>query len=434
MKSKYSNGLSRQYQDGKARGRRRVSALRGRNLPKHPFVVPLITFLVLFSASAVGFVLWSSRGQTLRPQDSHVTIVSYDKKQQTIPTRANNVGEVLERLNITLATGDVVEPAKETPIVEDNFRVNVYRARPVTIIDSGHKVLAFNAATTPRSIAAGAGVTVYPEDKVDLAPADNILQEGISQKMTIDRATPVTLVLYGNPVSVRTHSKTVEDLLREKDVKLESGDTVLPDTKTALVGNTQILINRSGTQTAIREEPIPFETQTVEDPSLSFGATAVRQAGVAGKRIVTYQIELQNGKEVSRKQIQSVVSQEPVKQIMARGKAVEIPGDTSAVMAAAGIAPSDYAYVNYIVSRESGWCPTKWQGQRNCPSYYVPLHDPSSGYGYGLCQSTPAIKMSTAGGDWQTNPVTQLRWCSNYANRYGGWAGAYAKWTTQNWW
>lgn len=163
-----------------------------------------------------------------------------------------------------------------------------------------------------------------------------------------------------------------------------------------------------------------MQVETIEDASLSFGSTAVRQQGSAGKRSVTYQIELQNGKEVSRKVIQSVVAQEPVKHIIARGKTVFIPADKEAVMRAAGISPSDFAYVNYIVSRESGW--------------NAAASNRSSG-AYGLCQALPGSKMASAGSDWQSNPVTQLRWCDGYAKgRYGSWAAAYNTWVSKHWW
>jgi soluble lytic murein transglycosylase-like protein len=89
-------------------------------------------------------------------------------------------------------------------------------------------------------------------------------------------------------------------------------------------------------------------------------------------------------------------------------------------MAAAGIAPEYYGAADYIISRESGWRP----GAVNT----------SSG-AYGLCQALPASKMATAGADYLTNPVTQLIWCTGYANgRYGGWGGAYQAWLAQHWW
>jgi hypothetical protein len=103
-------------------------------------------------------------------------------------------------------------------------------------------------------------------------------------------------------------------------------------------------------------------------------------------------------------------------------------------MALAGIAPSDYNAADYIISNESGWCPTKWQGEYGgCPAYHGTPS--SSGVGYGLCQATPGYKMASSGSDWGTNPVTQLKWCSGYAKgRYGGWQGAYQHWLAYHSW
>lgn len=88
-------------------------------------------------------------------------------------------------------------------------------------------------------------------------------------------------------------------------------------------------------------------------------------------------------------------------------------------LAAAGIPQSEWAAVDYIVTRESGW---------------RPLVTNSIG-AHGLCQALPASKMASAGSDYKTNPVTQLRWCSSYAaQRYGGWWGAYRFWQANHWW
>ena len=85
-------------------------------------------------------------------------------------------------------------------------------------------------------------------------------------------------------------------------------------------------------------------------------------------------------------------------------------------MAAAGIAESDMGYVDYIVSRESGWNPN--------------ATNRSSG-ACGLVQALPCSKVPGNGYD----PVDNLRWATGYATgRYGSWAGAYAFWTSNHWW
>jgi uncharacterized protein YabE (DUF348 family) len=388
------------------------------NWHKHPLVIPVVMLLVLFFVSLGIFV--TAGGEKVAASDSHLVIFSHDKKQETLPTRAKTVGEFLDRVHVPLNEGDVVEPSKDTEILDEKFRINIYRARPVTVIDNGKKTFAFSAATTPRSVATQAGIQVYPEDNIESQMETNFLKDGaIGEKVVIDRATPTNLNLYGTPVPVRTHAKTVGDLLKEKKVELAKDDTVQPAVDAPITPQSQVFVIRNGSKVVTEEQAIPMEVQTIQDPSLSFGSTAVRQQGSPGKRLVTYQVDTQNGKEVGRKVIQEVVAQEPVKQIVAKGLSVFIPADKEAVMAAAGISRSDYAYVNYIVSRESGWN----AAARN-----------ASG-AFGLCQALPGSKMSTAGSDWASNPVTQLRWCSGYATqRYGSWAGAYNYWVSHHYW
>lgn len=72
----------------------------------------------------------------------------------------------------------------------------------------------------------------------------------------------------------------------------------------------------------------------------------------------------------------------------------------------AGIPASQFAAYNSIITPESGWNPT--------------IHNPSSS-AYGIPQALPGSKMASAGSDWKTNPITQLKWMKSYVNgRYGG--------------
>lgn len=90
------------------------------------------------------------------------------------------------------------------------------------------------------------------------------------------------------------------------------------------------------------------------------------------------------------------------------------------LMTAAGIPRADWAATDYIVFKESSWNPT--------------ARNPESG-AFGLCQALPASKMASAGIDYMTNPVTQLKWCHSYAHhRYGGWWASFAFWQSNRWW
>ncbi len=97
-----------------------------------------------------------------------------------------------------------------------------------------------------------------------------------------------------------------------------------------------------------------------------------------------------------------------------------IDNDKTKIMQEAGISPSDYDHVDYIISHESSW---NYKAQ-----------NPTSS-AYGLCQALPGTKMESAGSDWRTNPVTQMKWCDGYAKeRYGSWQEAENYWKEHNWW
>jgi uncharacterized protein YabE (DUF348 family) len=420
--------LKRRYQAGQ---QKKVRALR--RATRHPVVaVPFITISLLLLVSAVAILLVSGGSPKLKDTSTHVVIITHDDIEQTVPTRATTVGELLQRTSIQLNEGDVVEPDTQTEIVSDNFRVNVYRAAPVTIVDGSKKLFAYSAAKTPRSIVKQAGIEVFPEDTLTLVPVENFLVEAsIGQRVVIQRATPVNLNIYGTQLSLRTQAKTVGQLLREKNVRLSKGDTVQPAANGPVQPGGQVFVLREGIKIESVEEIIAMPRQIIEDASLSFGTVVTRQQGSSGKRLVTYQVDTRSGE---RKKIQEVTVVEAVAQITARGKAVQIPADKQAVMAAAGIAPSDYPYVDFIISHESGWCPTKLQGQIGyCPPY-APETIPA-GRGYGLGQATPGTKMAPFGADWKTSAVTQLKWAASYTKgRYGTWAAAYNFWQDRHYW
>ena len=316
----YSNKLTKRH--NRSSGQKSIRLLR-RVSRKPIFTVPLATFMALLVlVFGAIFLLSGGHPTTNSERNSNVVVVNYDKKERTIPTDAKTVGQLLERLDITIHEGDVVEPSRETEIASDNFRINVYRAVPVTIVDNGQKTFAYSAAATPRSIVKQAGVTVYPEDKLELLPTENFLEDSsIGERVVIDRATPVTLNLYGTSVGLRTHAETVGDLLQQRGVKLNPEDAVQPSLETRITKDIQIFLIRKGTQIQTVEETVAMPTETVSDPALASGTAAIRQQGAPGKKLVTYQIEFQNDKEVGRKPIQEVITQEPVKRVIAKGSA-----------------------------------------------------------------------------------------------------------------
>ncbi|GAA5144278.1 transglycosylase SLT domain-containing protein [Nocardioides marinquilinus] len=84
-----------------------------------------------------------------------------------------------------------------------------------------------------------------------------------------------------------------------------------------------------------------------------------------------------------------------------------------------GFSSDQFGCLDSLYVRESGW--------------NVYADNPTSS-AYGIPQALPGSKMSSAGADWATNPVTQIRWGLGYIrDRYGSPCGAWAHSESVGW-
>lgn len=278
---------------------------------------------------------------------------------RTIKTSAVTVAEVLEKSGIELAETDIVEPSLNA-IVDNDYNINIYRARPAIVIDGLEKRYLMTASYDPKQIAIEAGFTVYDGDTFTTEFNSNFLEAG----------------------AVSTYR-----------------------------------IEHNGGSTITVEESLPYLTETRYDSNLAKGESYVERAGEDGRRVSVYQVNFENNIEVSRELVSEEVQLEPVTEIVVVGSKVSIAPEQEQCAAwarEAGVAEQDLGAALELIYHESG-----------CR---VDATNASSG-AYGIPQSLPGDKMAAFGDDWQTNPVTQIRWMIDYVDRrYGGWQGALDYW------
>lgn len=363
--------------------------------------------------------------------------------EKIILSNSETIAAALEEAGVSVDPRDAVEPALDEKLVASEYQVNIYRARPVVIIDGALRQKVITPYQTPAQIVKDAGITLDPEDQTTLKRSADLVGDGAGLQLTIDRATPISLVLYGTKTTARTQAATVGEMLQEKDIKLGTNGRVSADLATPITAGMELTIWREGKQTVTVEEAIPFEVEQIRDADRDVGYKTVQTAGQNGTRTATYEVEIRDGQEVTRTEIASIVTVQPIKQVETVGiKArllVNYSADKAAIMTAAGIAAEDQGYAAYIINNENAaWCPIRWQGTPGCWAEYAekfPGAEGSSQVGYGLCQATPGNKMATAGSDWRTNAVTQMKWCHGYAiSRYGSWEQAYNFKVSRGWW
>ena len=363
--------------------------------------------------------------QTLKPAEAKgegakIVTVFENGEKTSFKTDAKTVKEALSQQNIILAKEDNVEPSLNEALTDTDYSVNIYRAAPYIIVDGNSRIKTLSAAKTAKKIAETAGIKVHNEDIVSSQLSTNTLEDGTISVLNIKRAKLISVKIFGKEEQIRTQAATIADFLKEKNINLTEKDGISKDRSEKISAGDYFEIWRNGKQTITVEEEIAFQTEKIQDASKEASFREVKEKGENGKKTVTYEIEMRNGVEFSRTKITEVEVRAAKKQVEVVGTKINLPaGSHTDWMAAAGISEGDFGYANYLVSKESGW--------------RVNATNRSSG-AYGIPQALPGSKMASAGADWQTNPITQLKWMNGYVHgRYGSWANAVAHSKAKGW-
>jgi uncharacterized protein YabE (DUF348 family) len=347
-----------------------------------------------------------------------------DGQTHVFSTESGSVAEVLKRAAVAVGPNDLVEPSLDADVSKNFFNINVYRARPVLVVDGNGSYRIFSAYQNAHLLAQQAGLKLYPEDGYSIEMISDIVSDGaIGAKVTVNRSVPLMVRADGQDRKIRTLAINLGDALAGAGISLGLKDTVEPALSSSVIPGMSVKITRVTVVDTNITEKLPMSVKTINDATLASGQTKVQVEGADGHKTALYRLHYKDGVVVSRELLKMVEIVNPVQRVVVVGTKVPYVGsaDRAATMSAAGISEADYGYVDFIVDHESGWGVTKSNYQ-------------GSG-AYGLGQALPASKMAPFGSDYLTNPVTQLKWAQSYAvSRYGSWEGAYIFWKAhKNW-
>ncbi len=379
--------------------------------------IALLLLVAIFGVSITRTVYATDTGAS--KSGGRLLVIHDGANEQGVLTRASTVRSALDEAKIPYDAHDLVEPSLDEELIATSYDVNIYRARPITVVDGAVRKKIMSAYRTPAQIVAHADIELRSEDKVAMSLPFGENTRG-SVELIITRAKEFSFVLYGTNMTAYTQAATVGEMLEEKGVVLGASDTLSLPIDTPITTGMVVELWREGKQTATVEEETDYDVESIQDADRDVGYREVVAPGTKGKRAVTYEIEMKNGVEVGRIEIQSIVIAEPVKQIERIGiKPEYLPytggGTKTEWLAASGIAEEYWGYVDFMVTRESSWNPN--------------AVNRSSG-ACGLAQALPCSKVPGNPFD----PVNSLQWMNGYVNgRYGGWEGAYSFWQRNKW-
>jgi resuscitation-promoting factor RpfB len=194
------------------------------------------------------------------------------------------------------------------------MNIVVTRSFPVTVeVDGVTRKLRTTARTREalrRDLGVGRGL--IPDGPSSLAPG---------AKVAFRTPHAVTIGIDGKTIDVpRSGALDVAELLREQGIAVGPRDEVTPAADTRLANGLRVHVYRLADGQVAERVPIPFPTETREDPNLRAGQTRVIRAGVPGQQRDVYKVRTRDdGTVVQRVKVGSELISAPVGQILAKG-------------------------------------------------------------------------------------------------------------------
>ena len=293
----------------------------------------------------------------------------------------------------------------------------------VIFYDDGEKLIVKTDAKTVGEAIKRAGIIINEADLVDPGMGTEINSNNFF--INIHRARPVVVKDGHQTKYIMTANYEPKTIAAEAGMTVYDGDTIeLVKSDNFLESGvaSEYLITRNGGRTLTIETEIEYSETTVKDYNLEAGKSEIRQLGELGKKTTSYNILYKDGVEVSRELVAESVTKEPVERIVAVGAKKSIPPEQEACAGwarEAGVSEEDLSAALDLIYHESG-----------CRIDAVNNYSGA----YGIPQALPGSKMATEGSDWETNPVTQIKWMAKYVKeRYGGWQQAIDYWWNHHW-
>lgn len=180
------------------------------------------------------------------------------------------------------------------------------QVRTVTVVDGGQSYTVRTGSTDAGEILALAGVDYTPEDTADFELLDSRCAQ-----LTLSRAFDVHIVCGDVQTTVRVSGGTVAQALEKAGVVTDEHDLISAKLEDAVYAGMFVDVISIDYETALAEEAISPETDTVYSDDLYVGETSFTE-GQPGLKRVTYQTRLVNGAPAETAALSEEILVEPV--------------------------------------------------------------------------------------------------------------------------
>ncbi len=243
---------------------------------------------------------------------SHGTPITLvvDGSSKKIETSASSVRGALKGAGYRVGSHDIVAPSLNTHLT-DGDKVVLKRGRLLHLTVDGKSKNVWTTAPTVNAALAELGyspinyVSVSRSKRLPLGVTSIALRTPKQVRVVADKRTVQTI----------TTAPTVEQVLRDLNIRVGARDRVRPARTTVVTEGLSVQVQRVTSKKVTTHQSVPYGVQRRTDSSMYKGETTVLKGGKQGSAALTYSVVYIDGKAAGRTFVSRVVTTAPRTQV-----------------------------------------------------------------------------------------------------------------------
>lgn len=229
--------------------------------------------------------------------------------EHEVTTHRTNTSDILIQSGLDIdAKNSYIDDSR----LNDYGVIEVASVCNVKIIDGG-KETSFKGYGSVKDVLSQAGFKLGENDTVEGCNIDDYVTEGLV--ITIKRAFSIMISADGEITTVYMTGGTVADALNKAVITADDDDIVSRPLDEQLTGNASIKITRVEYVSRTEKQTIKFSVKEEKTNTLNQGQSKIKQAGVNGEKVLTYEDKYVDGKLAESTLKNTKITKKPVEQI-----------------------------------------------------------------------------------------------------------------------
>jgi len=242
--------------------------------------------------------------------------VDVDGVAKNVHTYGSTVGDIIDDEGIQVGAHDSLSPSPNAKI-GDGGKIVIEHGKLLKYTVDGQPKEAWVRA---RTLGEGLRMAGAPMEGSKVAGDVNALIPAEGMNVAVQTLKSITVYDGGSEGrTLQTTAVTIDDLLKELQLSVGPDDAITPGADVKITNGAEVRITRNGVTVQNKTETVDAPVQQIPDDTMAKGTQQVMDPGAPGEKIVTYRIQMKDGKQVSQEKLGEKVTKDPKPKIVKVG-------------------------------------------------------------------------------------------------------------------